>query len=92
MLDKGDNKLMQFLKRNCIFYNYPYDNWIHFAKAFVDRRLNPIYIHIFRNYYYIYYNTIRSELDIQEAINDSNRSTNLYQYRIWILFDTLIYI
>ena len=86
MLDKGDNKLMQFLKRNCVFYNYPYDNWINFAKAFFNRCLNPIYIDEFRNYYFIYYNTIRSELDIQEAINDSNRSTNNYQYRIWISF------
>ena len=43
MLDKGDNKLMRFLKRNCLFYNYPYDYWKHFAKAFYDRCLNPIY-------------------------------------------------
>ena len=54
MLDKGDNKLMRFLKRNCLFYNYPYDNWINFAKALFDSRLNPIYIDIFKNYYSIY--------------------------------------
>ena len=81
-LDKGDNKLMRFLKRNCLFYNYPYDNWINFAKACFNRRLNPIYIDTFSNYYSIYYNTIRNEQDIKEAINDSNRSTNNHQYKI----------
>ena len=87
MLDKGVNKLMRFLKRNCLFLNYPYNNWINLSKAFIDRRLNPIYIDEFRNYYSIYYNIIWSELDIRDAINDSNRITNNKQYRIWISFD-----
>ena len=34
MLNKGDKKLMRVLNRNCLFYNYPYDNWINFAQAF----------------------------------------------------------
>ena len=50
MLDIGDNKLIRFLKRNCLFYNYLYDNWINFAKVFFNRRLNPIYIDEFKNY------------------------------------------
>ena len=56
---------MRFLKRNCLFYNYLYDDWINFAKAVLNCRLNLIYIDTFRNYYSIYYNTIRSKLDIQ---------------------------
>ena len=87
MLDKGVNKLMRFLKRNCLFLNYPYNNWINLSKAFIDRRLNPIYIDEYRHYYSIYYNVIRSEIDIRDVINESNRLTSNKQYRIWISFD-----
>ena len=81
---------MRFLKINCLFYNFPYNNWIHFAKAFFDCRLNPIYIDEYRNYCFIYYNIIRSKLGIRDAINDLNRITNNKLNRIWIF--RLIYI
>ena len=60
MPDNGDNKIMRFLQRNSLYYNYPYNNWINFAKALIDRPLNPIYINEYRHYYFIYYNIIKS--------------------------------
>ena len=49
MPDNGDNKIMRFLQRNSLYYNYPYNNWINFAKAVIDRPLNPIYINEYRH-------------------------------------------
>ena len=87
MLYNGDNKLMRNLQRNCLYNNYPYNNWINFAKAFFDCRLNHIYIDEYTHYYSIYYNVIKSEIDIRDVINKSNRLTSNKQYRIKISFD-----
>ena len=87
MIDQGDKKLMRFLQNNCLFYNYPNYNWINFAKCFFDRHLEPVYIDLFTNYFSIYYNIVRHDIDIQDIINDFNKLSKNKQYRVWISFD-----
>ena len=68
MLNNNDKKLMRFLQRNCLFYNYSNDNWINFTKCFFDRNLEPVYINSFIHSFNIYYNIIRHDIDIQDII------------------------